>query len=408
MKICMIVRALPAHRLGGLEYHTRDLVCALAARGHEVTVVTTPPPPGGAPVGADLAPGVEVAVVAGAPSADYSLSFWRALEPLVSRLHSSKRFDIVHAQEFAGLFLRPRGAALVCTVHGTMFTEVPLDRRYWRRLGTGDRLRTVWRYKARLALHPFFRVMLRRADRLLVDSQFTFRELARMDGALRPRMGIVPLGVDPARYPFAGIARSPRHPAAPPVIALLGRLQEMKGAGMAVEAARLLRSRGVRFRMEIGGSGPFAAPLQQRIDAAGLAGEVILRGRIAPDATSEFLAAADLFLFPDLTQPAFGLVAVEAMLHGLPVVAARCGALPETVTPETGWLYDPWKPVELADVLEQALADRAGLAARAAAARHRAAGFTAAAMAEQTEAQYEKVLGRLSRDAREETNPDPA
>lgn len=394
----MAVRALPAHRLGGLEYHTRDLVCALAARGHELTVVTTPLPAATARAETDLPAGVQVVTVPGGSPGNYSASFWRALGPQIARLHAAAPFDIIHAQEFAGLFLRPRGVPLVCTVHGTMFTEVPLDRRYWRRLGTAARLEALWRYKARLALHPFFRRMLRRADRLLVDSRFTFRELARMDGTLRPRIGIATLGADPARYPLASAARPARHPAEPPVIVLLGRLQEMKGAGVAVEAARLLRARGVRFRMEIGGAGPFAAPLQRQIDAAGLGGEVALRGRIAPEATSAFLAAADLFLFPDLTQPAFGLVAVEAMLHGLPVVAARSGALPETVTPETGWIYDPWKPVELAGVLEAALCDRPGLATRSAAARRHAARFTAAAMAEQTEAEYEKVLGRCGGD----------
>jgi glycosyltransferase involved in cell wall biosynthesis len=389
----MVVRGLPCHRLGGLEYHTRDLTCALAALGHELTVVTTPLPSGTSVAAAGLPPEVQVITMPAGPPGDYSLAFYRALGPAIERLHAAKRFDIIHAQEFAGLFLRPRGARLVCTVHGTMFTEVPLDRRYWRRLSPAERLAAAWRYKARLALHPFFRLMLHRADRLLVDSRFTFRELARMDGALRPKIGLVTLGVDPARYRLASAPRPPQNLAETPVIALLGRLQEMKGAGMAVEAARLLRARGVRFRMEIGGTGPFAAPLQRQVDSAGLGGQVVLRGRIAPEATSAFLAQADLFLFPDLTQPAFGLVAIEAMLHGLPVVAARSGALPEIVTPETGWIYDAWNPRELAGVLEQALDDRRALAARAAAARCHAARFTAAAMAVQAEAEYRKTLG---------------
>lgn len=386
MRVCLIVRALPLHRLGGLEFHTHDLANELAATGHEVTVLTSRAPAGRGIPG----PAANYDVVhldEGRPG-DYTLPYFRRCEAALHRLENSRAFDVVHAQEFSGLFLRPSRAPFVVTVHGTMYTEVPLDRRYWRRLSWRARLRAAWQYKTRLALHPAFRRMLPRVDRIIVDSEFTRCELLLMTPALDAAIHVVPPGVDPSRYGGTQAAKA-RQPGEPLRIALLGRVQEMKGLGVAVVAAGILASRGVSFQMRIGGSGPYTLELQRRITAMGLAGRVRLDGPVAHDAVPQFLAGADVFLFPDKTQPAFGLVAVEAMMCGLPVIGARSGAIPETVNEDTGWLYDAWSPADLARAIEWIDNHPAELEAKALRSRKRGESFTARRMAEETTAVYE-------------------
>lgn len=386
VKICLVVRALPVHRLGGLEYHALDLANAQAVRGHAVTVVTSRHPAG---LREETLPsGVRVRYLEQGRSGDYSPAFFRGVEREVSRLDAQERFDVIHVQEFAGLGMARRPGRMVCTMHGTMFSETPLNRRYFRHLSPGDKLRMIWRFKPRIALHPFFVRMLRRMDLLLVDSEYSRRELLLIDPRLRPRVRLIPLGVDLSRYPQeadrGGAAES--GPDVPLRIALLGRVQRMKGLGVAFQAAALLKARGVPFRMTVGGSGDYLETMSAEIASRGLDKVMELRGRVPETDIPAFFADADLFLFPDLTQPAFGLVAVEAMLYGLPVVAARSGAIPEVVGEEVGWLYEPWSAVELAAILERLAARRGELENKAAKARRHARQFTAERMAAGVEA----------------------
>ena len=81
---------------------------------------------------------------------------------------------------------------------------------------------------------------------------------------------------------------------------------------------------------------------------------VILPGHISNRA--EFFAALDLFIMPSRSE-AWGLAALEAMAHGVPVVASNTGGLPEMMEAnETGWLVTPGDPRELADAIERAAA----------------------------------------------------
>ncbi|PKO15189.1 hypothetical protein CVU37_13495 [candidate division BRC1 bacterium HGW-BRC1-1] len=385
MKICMAVRALPMHRPGGLEFHAWDLAGAMARRGHEVRLLTSAAPSGA--LGADewITPqGVTVEHLTSGPPGDYSLSFWRGVARRGEELVRTGECDLLNMQEFAGLACRGAGrggAPFVVSVHGTMFTEVTLDRRHRVHLSVGEKAAAIWQHKARLALHPFFGRMLRRADLLLTDSEFTKAELLRIDEKLEPNIRVVPLGVDPVRYGDAAAGKEDR----PLTAVMLGRVQKIKGIDAALDAMGVLRERGVNMRLLVGGGGEYLETARRRAEALGVDGLVEFRGRIPQDKVNEFLGGGDLLLFPDLTQPAFGLVAVEAFMHGLPVAGSRAGAIPEVVTEQTGWLFDPWQPEQVAGVLERLASDRDEISRKAAAARERFAYYTADAMAERWE-----------------------
>jgi glycosyltransferase involved in cell wall biosynthesis len=386
----MLVRALPVHRAGGLEFHTWDLVRALARRGHEIVLLTSKLTHEDR-IRMNLPDGVTVHEVPGTRPGNYSISFFRNAETAITRLDAEQRFDIVHAQELAGLFLNPRAGRYLVTVHGTMTSEVPLDRRYFSRLTPREKLAAAWKYKQRIALLPAFRTMLDRADRLLVDSDFTRRELLRIRQDIRHKLALVPLGIDPERYP-AG--ERPARPDDIPRLGILGRLQRMKGVEVALRSAEQLRHRGVLFRMVIAGTGDYANALQAEVQRLGLQDHVELRGRLDSDeAVRDFFQSTDVLLFPDLTQPAFGLVAVEAMHYGVPVVGARSGAIPEVVTEDVGWLYDGWNAGELSALLAGILRDPVVLARKRESAIACATTFTADKMAESTEGVSRGLVG---------------
>ena len=90
---------------------------------------------------------------------------------------------------------------------------------------------------------------------------------------------------------------------------------------------------------------------------------------------------------------AWGLAALEAMAHGIPVVASRVGGLPEMIEAnESGWLVAPGDAGELAAAIERAAADRETLRAMGMRARERAKRFSLEETAERTEAFYRRLL----------------
>ncbi len=411
LTICIAVRALPVHRLGGLEHHARDLAVALARRGHSVHIVTTPGcarakfgPEDGA---------ITVHVLPGVAPADYSIKFFLRIGKFLERICRENQVDVLCPVDMAGMFVYARyfSAAVVPIIHGTMTSEVPLDWRYRQRLSLGGKVRALWQYKSRLPLMSIFRWMINRSETILVDSEFTRRELllsvqgkpgkagdpklwgeTQALARLAEQIHVVPLGIDPERYPQPDKKDSNYNIGKPLRIGLLGRLQKIKGIEIAIRAAAELRARGIDFRMTIGGSGSFEGEAELLIRQLGLSKFVRLVGRVAPEDIGKFMAKQHVFLFPDLTQPAFGLVAVEAMHHGLPVVAARVGAVPEVVSEDVGWLYNAWNVSELVDLLARVAADPGEISEKSAAAREKSSLFTAAKMADRTERALHSIL----------------
>jgi glycosyltransferase involved in cell wall biosynthesis len=356
MRICLLTRALPVHRKGGLEYHSYDLATGLAARGNEVTVVTSAHPQGKT---SETQGNVTVHFLPGRIPGKYSLAFFRSLNKRLEQLNADQRFDVVHAQGLAGMFLPRRlmraiGSRYIVTIHGTLFSETPLYREQFRGYPLIRKIEKIWQYKHRLVVYPFYRKVLRNASCIIVDSEFTSNELKLSRGSVRSRLRVVRLGVSEARYPCISKDEArKRLNLSGTILFTLGRLEEMKGVRVALEGIRAISRKD--FRYFIGGTGKERGSLETFCERNGLANVASL-GEVPSEEVPYYLAAADVFVYPELGQPAFGLVAIEAMLQGTPVLASRAGAIPEIVTQEVGWLFERGSAASLAGELERLLA----------------------------------------------------
>ena len=166
------------------------------------------------------------------------------------------------------------------------------------------------------------------------------------------------------------------------VIGHAGAFTREKGQDVALEAALLLAPRLPQARMLLAGDGP-----ERRNQMAGIA---ILPGFL--DDLSEFYAALDLFIMPSRSE-GWGLAALEAMAHGLAVIATDVGGLPELVEQgKTGWLVPPESPPALADAIEAAALDPARRCEYGCNARERAARFSIRRTVELTEQFYARLL----------------
>ncbi|MCS3672409.1 glycosyltransferase involved in cell wall biosynthesis [Salinibacter ruber] len=133
----------------------------------------------------------------------------------------------------------------------------------------------------------------------------------------------------------------------------VGRLVSVKGADLAVEALRRLRKRGIDTTLTICGDGPERDALERQAKEADLEDAVKFEGWTEPDELADRYRHAELLLVPSRYEP-FGIVALETLASGCPVVAAETGGLPEAVG-DCGLLVPPDDAEGLADATERAL-----------------------------------------------------
>lgn len=162
---------------------------------------------------------------------------------------------------------------------------------------------------------------------------------------------------------FTGVRTGVIHNAAAPAAArsiapsarlrvgFLGRLLPEKGPLDLVAAVAALASGGAPIEVVIAGDGPSRAALEHHRGAP-----LTLLGTVARD---RLFDAVDVLVVPSRWNEPFGLVAIEALARGVPVLASRRGGLPEIIEDGvTGWLYDPDDPNGLIEALSRVLADR--------------------------------------------------
>jgi glycosyltransferase involved in cell wall biosynthesis len=193
-----------------------------------------------------------------------------------------------------------------------------------------------------------------RADRVVVPSRYSASVAQALYDVPGERLAVVPEPVDVAgwRRRFGEAGR--RATAAPTVLAV-ARMYPRKRLDDLLRAAAALRARIPGVRVRIVGEGPESGRLRALHAALALGETVAFLGEVSRQRLAVEYASADCFCLPTV-QEGFGIVFVEAMAAGLPVVACRAAAVPEVVCDRrTGLLVNPGSPEELAVALEAVL-----------------------------------------------------
>ncbi len=242
-------------------------------------------------------------------------------------------------------------------------------------------------------------VLMRGFDRILASSRAVEDQLAVL--GVRGNVEVVHLGVDVSAF-RSSVARTPEEVRAelevPPgriLVTMVGNIRPWKGQHVAVDAlARLPAVERDRFFLVLVGRTPeesadYAAEVRETIGRTGLDAHVRFLG--ARLDVADLFNASDLALHASVLPEPFGLVLVEALCVGTPVIAADRGGPLDILTDETGWLFDPEDPAELTGLLAQ-LANAPGhLARMSGPAREHAEQFSATAMADRVQRVYADV-----------------
>ena len=165
-------------------------------------------------------------------------------------------------------------------------------------------------------------------------SNYTRRLLRELHGAtIHQRVQVIPGWVDVERFRILPDRKSAKSQLGwstqIPTFFTLRRLVPRMGLDRLILALREVRSAGYNFRVMIGGSGPLRAQLESLIRESNLQENVSLIGFVAEDVLPLMYGAADAFLLPTAELECFGLIALESLACGRPVLATPIGAIPE-------------------------------------------------------------------------------
>jgi D-inositol-3-phosphate glycosyltransferase len=363
---------------GGMNVYIRELSCHLAAQGLPVDIFTRRTDPE-TPEVREISSGVNVVTITVGPPEPIGKNDLFPLLPdfaeemALYSLRQGVRYDVVHAHYWlsgwaAELARRywdiPFVQMFHTTAHMKNAVSAAVDRETDLRLRTEKRLLSL-------------------ADGIIAANPDERADLIWSMGVPTEKVCTIPPGVDLALFQplpresaraTVGIGAEER------VVLFVGRIDPIKGIDILIEAAQLMLDQALLNPSPsfviIGGDlddrgnpvGPLAL-VADALAARGMAAHFRLIGSQPQNELPLFYSAADVVAVPSRYE-SFGLVAVEALACGIPVVASRAGGLRFTIDEgEAGLLVRPQSPEALAHGLTTILADDALRAAMAAAAR---------------------------------------
>jgi phosphatidyl-myo-inositol alpha-mannosyltransferase len=352
-------------RFGGVQTHVRAQAATLRARGHEVTVIaprTWSKPGPGDDAGADEVVSIGRTVSIPANGSVAPIAFGPVAASRVRRAIANLSPEVVHLHEplipsLSVLALLNSRAPCVGTFHASADSSAG----YWvaRPIlnGVMDRLR--------------IRIVVSNAARDLIGRYFP------------GDYEVIPNGVEVARY-----ATAPRLDlAAGRTVLFLGRLERRKGLEVLIQA--LTRLRDLDAKLVVGGTGPEERAC--RTLAARLGVDVQFIGGVYDDLKPGMFRSADVYCAPAVGGESFGIVLIEAMAAGTPVV---CSDLPgfRAVAEGAAALVPPGDPGLLADSLRQVLTDERRAASMSESGRTVADRYDWSRLAERLEDVYVRAI----------------
>lgn len=261
----------------------------------------------------------------------YLLSSWRGSIDAFDRTCAAARPDVsVIHQAMAGLgpILRRRASA-GCWVYMclSLAHEEYRSRTVLSSVPRG-------RYLANEAMRRWCeRAVMSRCARVVVLSEFMKQRVLSVHGIPEHRVRMIPGAVDVGRFAPAGDAAAVRRqlglPADRTILLTVRNLVPRMGLDPFVRAVAMVRDTRPGILALIGGEGPLRGELERLIQQYGVKDHVRLLGFVPEDDLPKYYQAADVVVMPTAELEGFGLVTVEALACGTPVIGTPVGATPE-------------------------------------------------------------------------------
>ena len=325
-------------KIGGVASHMHHLAIKLKERGHEVAIVTNNRTTGKEE---DLEKrGIELIKIPGIVSPLLEVNVTYGLKSSEELNEFLKDFDIIHSHHaFTPLALKAVKAgramrrATLLTTHSISFAH---ESKLWEALGFTISLFTDY------LKYPHRIIAVSRAAKAFIE-HFTDVPIS-----------IVPNGVDDKRFSPTkekdkikakfGIKGN--------VVLYVSRMSYRKGPHVLLNAFSKIED----ATLVIVGSGEMLPFLKAQAKFLGIEDRVVFMGYVSDDLLPEIFKMADIFVLPSVSSEAFGIVVLEAMASGVPVIATDVGGIPEVLKEnEAGLLVPPGNELELRNAIQKLL-----------------------------------------------------
>lgn len=358
LRILQISPEYPPYHMGGGGVVVQSIAHALLKRGHIVSVIAGyhPTKHGFERTKVILDGPIDVSLLPLFPTPRLPLQLKTVMPPnffsilLLTKILLKRNFDAIHLHgfghfliDFSAFVCRMTGRPYIVTLHG--FPHSPL------------KARRLFRLLYRLYVITVGRRTLVKADHVTVVSAAVSREA---DSYGISKVRIIPNGVDLDRFNETETSFNIRGSLAirqdDQLIMAIGILHERKGFQYLIKALALVKRDEERVKLFIiGKDGGYAKKLQELAKAQQVTDRVVFTGYVDSKTKLAIMMEADILVIPSSIE-AFGLVALEAMAMGKPIVSTRVGGLASIFKNEkTALLVEPKSPQSLAKAIVRLL-----------------------------------------------------
>jgi D-inositol-3-phosphate glycosyltransferase len=362
---CPLAR-LGTREAGGMQLYIRALSRELGRRGVAVDVYTRrvdPAPPTVVPFGPNAR---VIHLDAGEKGQVDKTTVFDLLPEFICNLQRFRRaegidYDYIHSHYWlsgwVGNLLAPRWSV----PHVAMFHT--LGRLKNRALGDHTESEARSEVESRIVAS---------VDRVIASSEHERQALVDLYGARRDRVDVIPCGVDLSLFrPGDRDQARVKLGLSGEVILFVGRMDPIKGLDLLFRAVALLNERPDLRLVVVGGSGgeDEMERGQALVTKLGIERQVEFRGSVDQEDLPAYYQAADICVLPSHYE-SFGLVAIESLACGTPVIGSMVGGLPTVIRDGENGLLVPWRqPSEFAERINLLLRDQPGRAALSSQAR---------------------------------------
>jgi len=272
---------------------------------------------------------------------------------LLMRLHRERPFDVIHFSDFReSLFFSGAPGIVVGTVHDYCFAVSPSNPFSFKKY--------YMDWKTRYLYYQFVKNAdkwaIRHIDYFICNTYFVKNMLVKKYKLSPARMRVIHIGIEsPSQVPTVRIEN--RNPGLTRILFVGSNLQR-KGIGTLIEAARLVLREGYAIAIDIIGENRMRTKIMERVDRLGLKNVFRFHGWVDNKEIHKFYATADIFVLPSQLE-SYGLVYLESMSYGVPVIAGDSGGVRELIEDgKNGMIIDPHDSLELKEKIQTLINDK--------------------------------------------------
>lgn len=348
LKICVVTQQLrDIHSGPGL--HAQNLLGSLINDGHMVTLL--------APQAQVTNKGdIEKSYAISQPKIINNQAQWLftsfSINKLLQTIEKKDSFDLIHFTDFRdGLFCETK-APSIANINDT-YTIERKGMRYYRQHYNDWLFRWLYYHISNLLERKF----INRFDVLLANSRYTKEKFISEYPFLKTRTHVIYKSIDPGFFKPAIFARKEARDHSPRIL-FIGSNMQRKGVPDLLKAAPRVIQEFPDCEFWIVGNDKSIPELISLTERLGIKSKVTFWGKQDRFSLLNLFGQADLFTMPSLIE-AFGVVFLEAMASGLPIVATNVGGIPELIQDKfNGVLVPPNNPALLASGMLQILNNR--------------------------------------------------